>query len=131
MDIEYDLKQQNLGTLLIIFACFQPGVLVAGLMGFAMAAAGTFAAPTVDDPALKWYTALAVCGAVAMPLSVILFIVCLVAGIGLRRRKRFGRIWGLIAAALSLLEVPIGTVLGLYALRVLANERSKQLASQV
>jgi hypothetical protein len=130
MDVEVEARNQTLGTLFILFACFQPVLFFAGFMALTLAMAGTFAAPSTNDPALKWYTAMMVFGIVAMPLSIILFVLALVAGIGIKRRKRYGRIWGMIAAVVSLLEIPIGTGLGIYALRFLTNERSKQIYSQ-
>jgi hypothetical protein len=130
MDFEFEMKSQTIGTLFIIFACFQPLVLFTGFMAFGMAAAGTFAAPTVDDPALKGYTVMALMGVILMPLSIILFVVALVAGISIKKRKPCGRIWGLIAAGLALLEIPVGTVLAIYALRFFKDERSKQTVSQ-
>jgi hypothetical protein len=129
MDAEYEVKNQTLATLLFIFTGLQPLVFLAAFTLFGMALAGTFAAPSIDDPALDWYEAMAVWGLVTMPLAVLLFICSLVAGVGIKNRKRFGRIWGLVAAALALLEFPIGTALGIYALRLLANPRSRQIYS--
>jgi hypothetical protein len=129
MDAEFEIKNQTLATLFIIFACLQPVVFLVAFMVFGMALAGTFAAPTVDDPALKWYTAMAVWGIVMMPVAALLLVFALVAGIGIKKRKSYGRIWGLIAAVVALLEFPIGTVLGIYALRLLTNDRSKQIYS--
>jgi hypothetical protein len=130
MDAEFEIKNQTLATLFIIFACLQPVVFLVAFTLFGMALAGTFAAPTSDDPALKWYTAMAIWGIITMPLAVLLFVCALVAGIGIKKRKPYGRIWGMITAALALLEFPIGTVLGIYALRLLANDRSKQIYSR-
>jgi hypothetical protein len=130
MDVEFEMKSQTLGTLFIIFACFQPLVLLAGFMAFTMAAAGTFAAPSVDDPALKRYTVMAVWGIILMLLSILLFVIALVAGIGIKKRRRYGRIWGIIAAVVSLLEIPIGTVLGIYALRFFKDAGSRQIYSE-
>jgi hypothetical protein len=129
MDAEYEIKNQTLATLLIIFACLQPVVFLVAFTLFGMALAGTFAAQRHDDPALQWYTAMAVWGIITMPLAVLLFIFSLVAAVGIKKRKRYGRIWGMITAAVALLEFPIGTVLGIYALRLLANDRSKQIYS--
>jgi hypothetical protein len=130
MDFEFEMKSQTIGTLFIIFACFQPLVLFAGFMAFTMAAAGTFAAPSVDDPALKGYTVMALMGVILMPLSIILFVIALVAGICIKKRKPCGRIWGMIAAVLALLEIPVGTVLGVYALCFFKDERSKPIDAQ-
>jgi hypothetical protein len=72
---------------------------------------------------------MAVWGIVTMPVSALLFIFALVAGIGIKERKGYGRIRGIIAAVVSLLEIPVGAMLGIYALRFLANDRSKQIYS--
>jgi hypothetical protein len=131
MDAEFEIKNQTLATLFIIFACLQAVVFLAAFIAFTMALAGTFAAQRADDPVLQWYTAMAVWGIVMMPVAVLLFVFALVAGIGIKKRKPYGRIWGMIAAVVALLEFPIGTVLGVYALRLLANDRSKQIYSSV
>lgn len=131
MDAEFEVKNQTLATLFIIFACLQPVVFLAAFTVLSMGAGATFTAPTGDDPALKWYTAMMLWGLVNMLLAVLLFICALVTGIGIKKRKPYGRIWGLIAAAVALLEFPIGTALGIYALRLLTHERSKPIYSSV
>ncbi|MEJ7622938.1 MAG: hypothetical protein WKF34_02990 [Pyrinomonadaceae bacterium] len=48
-------------------------------------------------------------GLLVLPLSV-------AAGIGLGKEKRWGRVVGIIAALLALLQIPIGTMFGVYLL---------------
>ncbi len=127
MDAEFVVKNQTLKTLYLIFACFQPLAFIAGFFALTMAMAGTFAAQRHNDPILRWYTFLALVGVIFMVLSVILFVAAFVASEGIRKRKRYGRIWGIIVATLALLEIPIGTALGIYALRFFTSERGKQL----
>ena len=51
----------------------------------------------------------------------------IVAGIGLLKRREWGRILALILGVLSLLNIPFGTLLGLYSLWVLANQETINL----
>jgi hypothetical protein len=51
----------------------------------------------------------------------------LVAGIGLLRRARWARILALAVAAIHLIEIPIGTALGVYAIWVLVQDESVRL----
>ena len=53
----------------------------------------------------------------------------IIAGIGIVKHKQWGRILGLILAAINLLNVPIGTVLGAYTFWVLLNEESQKYFS--
>ena len=48
------------------------------------------------------------------------------AGYGLLKEKRWGRIWAIVAACLSLLSFPIGTAIGIYALWFLFGDQGKQ-----
>jgi hypothetical protein len=74
-------------------------------------------------------TAMAIWAVVTMPVSLLLFIFALLAGIGLKKRKPYGRIWGIVAAVVALLEFPIGILLSIFALRFFAITRSKQIYS--
>jgi hypothetical protein len=51
----------------------------------------------------------------------------LIAGIGLLKFKNWARILALILAFLSLLEIPFGTAVGIYAMWVLFNDRTIRL----
>jgi hypothetical protein len=58
-------------------------------------------------------------GAMVAGLLVLLAAPGVLAGIGLLRRANWGRVLAIIVAALGLLNFPIGTVIGVYALWVL------------
>ena len=60
-------------------------------------------------------------------LFVILALPAIIGGIGLLKRRNWGRILILIVAALSLLNVPFGTAFGIYAFWVLMNDQSRPL----
>ena len=51
----------------------------------------------------------------------------LIAGFGILARKNWGRILAIILGALHLLEIPIGTALGVYTLWVLTHEEAVPL----
>ena len=51
----------------------------------------------------------------------------LVAGIGLLKRRPWGRILGIVVSALSLVHVPFGTALGVYGLWVLFHRDTERL----
>ena len=50
-----------------------------------------------------------------LALTVVMGIVQIVAGIGILKRRNWGRILGYIVAALGILQVPIGTAMGILA----------------
>ncbi|MBN2008916.1 hypothetical protein JW960_06190 [candidate division KSB1 bacterium] len=53
----------------------------------------------------------------------------IIAGIGLLKRQSWARILALIVAVLDLLNIPIGTALGVYTIWVLIQEETIQLLS--
>jgi len=71
--------------------------------------------------------AMAITGTVAAVLAgffILLALPGLIAGIGLLRRQGWARILGLIVCILGLLEVPIGTALGIYGIYVLTRDET-------
>jgi len=69
--------------------------------------------------------AIAILGLVGMFVSGILVVLALpgmIAGYGLLRRKECGRILAIIIGILNLINFPIGTIIGVYALWVLFQE---------
>jgi hypothetical protein len=54
----------------------------------------------------------------------------IIAGIGLLKHKEWARILALILSAISLLEFPIGTIIGIYGLWVLLNQETVRLFNQ-
>ena len=76
--------------------------------------------------------------AVALPIigiagtALVVFLVAvslpgLIAGIGLLKRRPWARILGIIVAVLCLVNIPIGTIVGIYGLWVLFSRETEQL----
>lgn len=65
------------------------------------------------------------CGMIIAAIIGILSIPSLIAGLGLRNRKEWARILTIVLSAINLLNIPLGTAIGAYALWVLLNEQSK------
>ena len=55
----------------------------------------------------------------------------LITGIGLLKLQPWARIVGLVLAAINLINIPFGTVLGIYGLWVLLNKETETLFSGV
>lgn len=89
---------------------FIPGFLVAGPLGGIGAG-----------------TVLSVIGFFLVLYSALLSLFLAVAGFGLLQRKRWARVLGIVAGALSLVHFPLGTVLGIYTLWVLLKEETARL----
>lgn len=71
-------------------------------------------------------TAMMITASVATALAVFLAVVSLpsvIAGIGLMQRANWARVLTLIIAAMNLLNIPVGTALGVYAFWVLLNDK--------
>ena len=52
---------------------------------------------------------------------------CIACGIGLLKRQRWARILGIVLAAVALIEFPIGTAFGIYALVILFSKDTEAL----
>jgi hypothetical protein len=64
---------------------------------------------------------------VAVVFSFVLLIPELVAGLKLLKAKPNGRIWGIVASVIAVVNIPIGTALGIYGLWFLLGDQGKQL----
>ena len=74
--------------------------------------------------------ALGILGLTGLALVTILIVTSvasLVCGYGLLKRRRWARIFGIVLAAIELINFPIGTALGAYALWVLFNKETEAL----
>lgn len=60
-------------------------------------------------------------------LVLVLSLPAVIAGVGLLQFRPWGRILGIIMSALSLLNVPIGTAIGIYGLWALLNRETERL----
>lgn len=120
---------QHIDTVAILFlcyaifqlsiACFVGGIY--GLMGGGVMAIG----------AIEGEVEALIGGGFFVFISVVLFIImllqpvlALLAAMGIRRRTTMGRILGFIVAALAVLNMPIGTVVGIFGFVVLLDKEA-------
>ena len=76
------------------------------------------------------YEAPVILRTVGVGVALFLFILGIpkiIAGIGLMKRKEWGRILALIVAFLSILSLPLGTALAIYSFVILVKDESIQL----
>jgi hypothetical protein len=62
---------------------------------------------------------------VALGLNLFQGLLDSIAGFGILKRKQWGRVMGMVAAVPSLLGIPLGTALGVYALWFMTSDRGK------
>jgi|WetSurMetagenome_2_1015567.scaffolds.fasta_scaffold22968_1 hypothetical protein len=75
-------------------------------------------------------TALGVLGFIGTALMLILSALAvpsILAGIGILLRREWGRILALVVGILSLIDIPIGTAIGVYSIWVLMNDETRML----
>lgn len=69
--------------------------------------------------------------AVIAPIITAFFLIVsvpgIIGGVGLLKRRPWARILVLIVSVMRLVDIPIGTAIGIYSLWVLMNEETKQL----
>jgi F0F1-type ATP synthase membrane subunit a len=76
--------------------------------------------------------ALAVLAVIGTIVSIFLFVLSvpgIIGGIGLLKRKEWARILILVLSAIDLINIPIGTALGVYSIWVLVNDETVKLFS--
>ncbi len=66
-------------------------------------------------------------GTALMILFVALAVPSVIAGIGVLMRREWGRIMALVVGILSLIDIPIGTAIGVYSIWVLMNDETRRL----
>jgi hypothetical protein len=120
------------GILLIVSNAFYllSAIIVFGVIVIAGGIVGTIGVSSGDPEAariLPQISGLVVLfgAGIAMFLGV-LSLPGIIAGVGLLMRKSWARILGIVVAALSLLHFPIGTLIGAYAIIVLAQDAAPQ-----
>lgn len=84
-----------------------------------------FNAP-VDESAVA-VPVLTLIGGVASSVIILLSLPRLIAGIGLLRHQGWARVLSLVVAVIGLIDVPVGTALGIYGLWVLLNKQGASL----
>jgi hypothetical protein len=119
-----------LAILQIVYASFGLllGVVVALLFGGIAAIVG-FSAPIGDS--MVAVPILATIGGVASSIIIMLSLPRLIAGIGLLKYRPWGRILTFVVSILGLIDFPVGTGLGGYALWVLLHRDTLPLFEDV
>ena len=78
------------------------------------------------------FDAMRITSIVGQSIGIVLFIFSIpgiICGYGLITKKKWSRIFGIILSCLSLLSIPIGTLIGIYGLWALNKHDSKNLLS--
>ena len=100
------------------------GLFVGVIVFVVLVGVGFFASTTSGEEVL---TILSIIAIIAASVIVILSLPSILAGIGILKKRQWGRILGIIVAALNLVDVPLGTALGIYSFWVLLNDEAQAL----
>ncbi len=111
-----------LSTLALFVALF-----IAMAVGTAGAIVGSAADPNDAAVALP---IIGIAGSALVAFLVVVSLPGLVAGIGLLKMRPWARIVGIVVAILSLLNIPLGTIVGVYGLWVLFSKETEQLLAE-
>jgi len=99
------------------------------LFGGAASIVGMTAMPQ-DEKAFLAVPKLGVIGGAICVLALVVSLPAIIAGIGLLKFRPWARILTLVLSAINLLNVPIGTAIGVYGLWVLLNNETEPLFRQ-
>lgn len=122
MNEEKAREQKRLGKMFIAFALFQILVLPLATIAW-MFLPWLGMAGRSETEAMILMLAPLVGGWAFSIISILLFVLSLVAGIGVFKNSNAGRVAGIAAAYIALLEIPLGTIFGVYALRRLKSPK--------
>ncbi len=104
-------ENQKLGRLFYVFAPLQVLIILVGaVVGLFMAPVSLFVS-TTESQYIGWLL-IALIALANLALGLLLLPLGIAAGIGLCKEKRWGKVVGIIAAGLAILEFPLGTILG-------------------
>ena len=96
--------------------------LLFGLMGFLL----LFGISFIPDMGPEAPFILRIVGSFAVFFFALMGVPKIIAGIGLLKKKEWARILTLIVSFISLLNIPLGTALGIYSIIILLKEESVQ-----
>ncbi len=108
-----------IGILWIVFGGLS---LMVGFLGFLL----LFGISLIPDMGPEAPFILRTVGSIAVFFFALLGLPKIIAGIGLLKKKEWGRILTLIVSFISLLNIPLGTALGIYSIVILVKEESIQ-----
>jgi hypothetical protein len=110
-----------LGLLFVLMGAFE--LVVAALVGLGMIGGGAVLGLASGDPdAVVAGGFMGLMGLVTSVISGILAIPGVLVGAGIRRRRPWARIGGLVLGAFQLTSIPLGTMLGVYAFVTLLDK---------
>ena len=89
-------------------------------------AAGVVGANVDADPAIA-VPIIGITGAALVTFLVVLSSPSIIVGVGLLRLRSWARIGGIVISLLSLMMIPLGTIVGVYGLWVLFSAESERL----
>lgn len=109
------MENQKIGGLFYWLAALQILIITGGtILTLLIAPASLFVSRT-ETEAFGWFAA-GFAGLIAIALGVILLIFSLVTANAFRRKKSWRKTAGILTAGLAILELPIGTVAGIFLL---------------
>jgi hypothetical protein len=115
-------KEKHITILAVLHIARGALLLIIGLLGFIiLSGIGLIA----QDP-----TALGVLGLIGTVAIIFFGVIALpsvIAGIGLLKHQEWGRILALVVGFLSLLDIPIGTALGVYTIVILMDDEARRI----
>lgn len=104
-------KTQKPGRLFYVFAALQvPIILVGAVVGLFMAPVSLFVSTTESQ--YIQLLLIAFIALVNLALGLLVLPLGIAAGVGLGKEKKWGKVVGIIAALLALLQFPVGTIFG-------------------
>lgn len=104
------------------------GLLVAiGMLFLFGGLAGVVGATSQSDDSVVGMGVLGIIGVIAFFVLLIISLPGLIAGLGLLKFRSWARTLGIVISAIDLLQVPIGTALGIYGLWVLLSNQTEAL----
>ena len=121
--------QTHVKVVAVLFIVFSAlGVLVAlGALAMFGGAAGIVGAAAEGDDAALALPIIGLTGTIVTIFLLAISVPGLLAGYGLLNLKSWGRILGIVLCAINLINIPFGTVFGIYGLWVLLNKDSERL----
>jgi hypothetical protein len=122
-----DTHVKVLAVLYIVFSAL--GTMAAFVVASVFGVAGVATAAGAGSDAI----ALPIIGLTGAAVAAFLLVVSLpgfVAGIGLLKYKPWARILTIVLSALNLINIPLGTIVGVYGLYVLLSEEGTRLFTQ-
>ena len=106
------------------------GVLVALFMLVFFGGLAGLVASDQDPDAAVGVAALGMVGGVAFFAIAIFSVPSIIAGVGLLKFKEWARVLGIVMSVLHLLNVPLGTALGVYGLWTLTKDETRNLLKE-